>query len=223
MTWRIPIFIFLINGFCWLACTNTNIVKEDEAVDEGDTASDMDIDTDTDMDTDTDTDTDTDMDIDIDSDIDMDTDIDTDTESDTDFVDLQLTIEGHVSRSTSPSIGADGKGILCLAVSNDCKSVTNMGMVHNYGLGQAPDIVDLPDQETTVNFSVKIYFSEYLEDGHTYSVNAYLSEYSTECPSDGPYTGDLMVLGESACPVFEYSEGLELVRTNLDLNQIAPW
>jgi hypothetical protein len=213
----VTIFVFLLGGLSTLRCTNTNIVKDGESVDDDDTATDVDTDTDIDADADTDVDTDAD------TDADTDTDADADTETDTDSVDIPLTISGHVSRSVSPSITEDGNGTLCLTVADDCKSPSNVGLVNNFGLGQVPTPVELPDQSTSVNFSVEISFTEYLVIGETYSINGYLAEDGGDCRSDGPDAGDLMVLGDAACPTFQYVEGLDFIRANLDLNQIAPW
>lgn len=169
---------------------------------------DGDSDTDSDADTDGDTDADTDGDTDTDSDTDTDTDSDTDSDADSDTgtgSGAFLNISGTVVRSCSIPAGGDGIGTLCLAVSDECPSMANMGSVTTFAGGMAYNF-DLSGN-VAVPFDLDFLIFSALSSGTGYVISGYLQEAGGDCNVDGPDLGDPLAFGADACWGFTFDGG----------------
>jgi len=175
-----------------------------------------------DADTDTDSDSDSDSDTDADTDTDTDADTDTDTDSDTDAdggPGGPLNVSGTVVRTCGIPAGGDGIGTLCLAVTDECPSMSNMGAVSTFAGGMETGF----DMTGTapVPFDLEFIGLSPMSSGTGYVISGFLQEAGGDCNMDGPDQGDPTAFGTEPCHAFTYDGG-DVTGAVIDLSLNMP-
>lgn len=129
-----------------------------------------------------------------------------------------ITLSGSVQRTVGLSSGNDGKGTLCVAISDRCPSLQHQNPMGYVGI-QFND-TDLSSKSTSIDF---IFDATHLEPGR-YVISGYLSEAGGNC-NGRPHRNDPVTFhasGSSPCAEFEYA-GNSLEGLGMRLNFLMPF
>jgi hypothetical protein len=127
-------------------------------------------------------------------------------------------VEGTVRRTVDLARGKDGRGTLCVAISDHCPSLAHQEPVGYVGL-QVND-ADLSSTAMEVRFAFDATGLAHAD----YVVSGYLKEEGGECTGN-PARDDPVsfhIVAESPCPSFSY-RGQGMSGLVLDLNYLMPF
>ena len=146
-------------------------------------------------------------------------DTDTDIDVDTSMMDT-IHVTGTVVNTAGIPAGGDGIGTLCLAISDDCPSMMNMGEIETFAGGQETDF-DLTGTDP-VAFDLDFYILQALQDGSDYVVSGFFQEAGGDCDQSGPAQNDPVAFGADQCPAFTYDGG-DVTGVAVDFNMQMPF
>ncbi|MBF0441135.1 MAG: hypothetical protein HQK54_04460 [Oligoflexales bacterium] len=129
----------------------------------------------------------------------------------------EVEVSGTVKRAIGIRDGGDGRGTLCVYITNLCPTRDNLTSIQIFGTPIQISNADLSSDASEIPFSIPIRNNLL---NNTYVISASLLEDGRICGKTY-YRGDLITFGMSGCPRFNFKEGTSVTGISVFLNDFV--